>query len=416
LDTAASGYTIEATSDGLTSLLTGAITVVPQPATHLVVVTQPPSSLAPGTSFGLVVAALDPFGNIVTNFGGQVSPTPAGGYGATLGGVTTVTASPGVVSFSGLTLTPTGISAPLEVTSPGLTGTTTNAVGISTVAQLEFAAASATVNQDAGAASIQIVRSGVFSGAVSVDVAISGGTASPGVNYTPINQVLDLAAGQDTETITIPVKDVGVFTPDLTVNLVLSNPGSGAVLGPQATATLVIQSIDQAPLVSMSSVQLLSNNKHQVTEVNIGFSGALEPNTADNKTNYRLSVPGTGGSYTAKNAKVLGIRSAVSSAAHDTVTLTLSKPIALAKPVQLIVSGSTSSGLTDTFGRKIDGDHNGTAGGNATAILSKQGAKVTALRTRSSQRATGSAAVEVALEQPHFIEVLRHVIRKHRSR
>ena len=67
-------------------LTTGSITVTPRAATKLVVQTQPPASVAAGSTFGFVVAAEDQFDNIDTNFAGQVSVAlPAGSQG-TLGG------------------------------------------------------------------------------------------------------------------------------------------------------------------------------------------------------------------------------------------------------------------------------------------------------------------------------------------
>ena len=58
----------------------------------------------------------------------------------------------------------------------------------------------------------QVVRStSGYQGAVTVNVSTSGGTAVAGVNYTAINQVLSFAAGQGSQTFTIPIKNVGVL-------------------------------------------------------------------------------------------------------------------------------------------------------------------------------------------------------------
>ena len=128
LDKAAAGYSIEATSDGLTPLTTGTINVTPQPATHLAVVQQPPSSVIPGGSFGLVLAALDPFGNIDSSFSGQVSVALPGGSGAALGTRASVMADEGIATFTGLTLSQTAGPVTLVVSSVGMTGTATNPV------------------------------------------------------------------------------------------------------------------------------------------------------------------------------------------------------------------------------------------------------------------------------------------------
>ena len=61
------------------------------------------------------------------------------------------------------------------------------------------------------------------------------------------------------------------------------------------------------------------------------------------------------------------------------MTLTPSAPFALTNPVQLVIGGNPPAGLKDVFGRFIDGDHNGKAGGNAIAVLSKSGVHVSAI-------------------------------------
>jgi hypothetical protein len=89
---------------------------------------------------------------------------------------------------------------------------------------------------------------------------------------------------------------------------------------------------------------------------------------------YRLLVAGKKGSFTARNAKVVRLRSAVLNMAANQVTLTPSKPFALSKPVELVVSGESPSGLQDIEGRLIDGNHDGVSGGNGVAILRPRGA------------------------------------------
>ena len=67
---------------------------------------QPPASLTAGTPFGLTVEVEDSSGNIETSFNGTVTVALANNPGgATLGGTLTVTATNGVATFSGLTLT-----------------------------------------------------------------------------------------------------------------------------------------------------------------------------------------------------------------------------------------------------------------------------------------------------------------------
>ena len=167
LDTAGAGYTIQASSFGLEPVTTPAITVTSLPATHLAVLTQPPSMVVPGAASGLWWRRVDPFGNIDTSFGGQVSLVPTGG--ASLAGKTLVTASGGQASFSGLIMSTASVDGLIQVMSAGLAGTATIPVSESTPAQLAFGVGRVTVNENAGVASIDVMRSGGYHGAVSVD-------------------------------------------------------------------------------------------------------------------------------------------------------------------------------------------------------------------------------------------------------
>ena len=98
----------------------------------------------------------------------------------------------------------------------------------------------------------------------------------------------------------------------------------------------------------------------------------------------------------AKNAQVIKLKSAVYNPAIDSVTLTPKKAFALTKPVQLEVDGVPPSGLQGSYGRLIGG------GKNATALLGRRGATITAVRytnTNGPQFLLESAAVDAVLER-----------------
>jgi hypothetical protein len=99
-----------------------------------------------------------------------------------------------------------------------------------------------------------------------------------------------------------------------------------------------------------------------------------------------VTAAGKKGSFTAKNAKVIIIRSAAFNTANDSVTLTLKKPFKLSKPVQLQVNGLSPSGLEDSIGRLIDGNDDGEPGGDARAVLGRGGAKIGAVVYQASRR------------------------------
>ncbi len=210
-------------------------------------------------------------------------------------------------------------------------------------------------------------------------------------------------------------KDGGPYTPFLTSTTETSATFAGVfgntyafysvatdnfgTVQPAATSAQATTKIVLPPPVTVKKVVDDTNSKHQVTEILVTFSGAVNATEADNTATYRLATPGKGGSYTAKNAAVIKLKAAVYTGAEDTVTLTPAKPFALTKQVQLLVYGTGPTGLKDTYGRLIDGDDNGVAGSNATAILSKAGATIDALAlSRPSGPADRLAAVDAAIE------------------
>ena len=127
LNTAGTGYALEATASGLKTATTSDFNVVPAAPALLVISSQPPSSVTAGDGFGLTVAAEDPFGNPTPTFNGSVTIALASGPdGATLGGTLAATAVDGVATFSGLTLNTAGTGYTLEATASGLKTATTS--------------------------------------------------------------------------------------------------------------------------------------------------------------------------------------------------------------------------------------------------------------------------------------------------
>ena len=87
------GYTLAAAYSGLSSATTNSFSVTPAAAAQLIVSTQPPTSIAAGTGFGLSITAEDAYGNLATSFGGSVAVALASNPGSsTLGGIVSAVA------------------------------------------------------------------------------------------------------------------------------------------------------------------------------------------------------------------------------------------------------------------------------------------------------------------------------------
>ncbi|MFN5513449.1 MAG: Calx-beta domain-containing protein [Cyanobacteriota bacterium] len=117
-----------------------------------------------------------------------------------------------------------------------------------------------TVNEN-GTANITLIRSGGSDGEVSVTLTPADGTATAGSDYNDSPITVTFANGQTSRTVTIPLLDDAQFEPVETVNLTLSNPTGGAVLGTQSTAVLTIIDNDAVP-----GVIQFSNGAYSVNE------------------------------------------------------------------------------------------------------------------------------------------------------
>ena len=167
---------------------------------------------------------------------------------------------------------------------------------------------------------------------------------------------------------------------------------------PQATIQVAVT---PPPLVTTTGVQDMMNKKHQVTEVLVTFSGPVNAAEAGSISTYHLATPGKKGSFAAKNAGTIKLKSAMYTAASHEVALIPKKSFALTKPVQVLVYGTPPSGLQDTDGRYIDGADNGQAGSNAAAILTKKSVTIeAAVLARTDERTSQvSAATDAILER-----------------
>jgi uncharacterized repeat protein (TIGR03803 family) len=127
--------------------------------------------------------------------------------------------------------------------------------------------------------------------------------------------------------------------------------------------------------VTMTDVQLAFNRRHQVTRLVVDFSGPVDAGLADRLATYSLTVAGRHGSFTARNARKIALASAVYRNSTDSVTLVPERPFGLNRPVELGVHGLLP-------------------GGDAVAILSRQGVHIEARRQPGTLPRLSVAAVD----------------------
>ena len=117
--------------------------------------------------------------------------------------------------------------------------------------------------------------------------------------------------------------------------------------------------------------------RHQVTRTFVIFSGPVNSLEADSIKTYRLATPGKKNSYTAKRrshqaqeGRLHRLEQHRSPHAEEAIRLT--------KPVQVLVYGTGPTPCKTASAATSTADHNGTAGGNAIAIIAKKGVTVDA--------------------------------------
>ena len=96
---------------------------------------------------------------------------------------------------------------------------------------LEMSESIYSVDEDAGAVTVQVNRTGGAAGSVSVNYATSNGAATAGSDYQSRSGTLTFADGETSKTVNIPIINDGIAEPNQTFNFTLSNPTGGATLG-----------------------------------------------------------------------------------------------------------------------------------------------------------------------------------------
>src|SRR5439155_529289 len=125
LNKAGTGYTLTASAGGFAPVTSTAFDITPGTATQLAFTVQPSNTVAGAAiSPAVQLSALDPAGNLVPSFTGNVTVALGNNPGgSTLSGTTTVAAVNGVATFVDLSLNKTGTGYWLTATATGLNAT-----------------------------------------------------------------------------------------------------------------------------------------------------------------------------------------------------------------------------------------------------------------------------------------------------
>jgi hypothetical protein len=130
-------------------------------------------------------------------------------------------------------------TGPISVTTPGGTAVSTNSFTVQT-STIQFSAESYSADEKSSNATITVTRTGSSSGTVKIDFATSDGSATDSSDYMASSGTLTFASGEITKTFTVPIIEDNILEGIETVNLSLSNPTGGAMLGSRNQAVLSI--------------------------------------------------------------------------------------------------------------------------------------------------------------------------------
>ena len=150
---------------------------------------------------------------------------------------------------------------------------------------------------------VTLTRSNGTDGNISVDVNVTGGTASNGSDYNFSGETVLFADGQATATLAIPLLDDNLEESDETIELALQNPMGGATLDPMAdTATVIIEDFEEGFIAFRSATYQVNESKGPAAielERTGGSDGILTINfdTSDGTAN-------AGTDYTAVNMAI----------------------------------------------------------------------------------------------------------------
>jgi len=156
-----------------------------------------------------------------------------------------------------------------------------------------FTASSVSVKESAGVVKVSVTRVNGSRGAVTVNLATASGTATSGLDFTPVNQTLTFASGDaGPRSVKIEILEDRLRERTETFTVTLSNPTGGATIGTPGVETIGILDSTLSGLALTSSVPANgSTGVNRSSAIQLNFSATLDAATAPG--NIRLqTVPG----------------------------------------------------------------------------------------------------------------------------
>lgn len=147
-----------------------------------------------------------------------------------------------------------GLSSPTNSATLGSPSTSTVTI-VGTPGTISIAAASYNVREEIGVFQLPLTRIGGTSGAVSVTINTTAGTAAAGTDFTAITgQVVNFADGVASVNVPITILNTVANEPNELFTVAISAPAGGAALGTTTTASIRILDADvAAPVLTVTA-------------------------------------------------------------------------------------------------------------------------------------------------------------------
>ncbi|MCL1468667.1 Calx-beta domain-containing protein, partial [Argonema galeatum] len=126
---------------------------------------------------------------------------------------------------------------------------------------IQFSQGSYQVSEDGTVVGIAITlnRTGVTTGTSNIDVQLTNGTATGGVDFTNTTQNIIFGANETTKTVVVPITEDILVEGNENLTLTLANPSANTAIGTQNTATLQIIDNDSSIQFSQANYQVNEN-------------------------------------------------------------------------------------------------------------------------------------------------------------
>jgi len=158
-----------------------------------------------------------------------------------------------------------------------------------------FTSATFSIPESTPSLTVSVLRTGGTQGDVTVDYAVTGGTATVDSDFLQASGKITFESGDTSKTIVVKLKEDTASEGSETVNITLSNPGGGASLGTPSSAVLTILDNEASNGSSTSSSSTAGGSSSVNSNGTMSFTAAGYA-VAENGGSLTITVGRTGGS------------------------------------------------------------------------------------------------------------------------